>query len=331
MKIISDQVIRNLGISPVTCIEWIKESLSIKSGAELPVKMGVHPADGEFFSSMPCLLPGPVHIVDIQGDNNLKLKRRYFGIKIVHRLLNAVPSLGSHVLLYDASNGELLALMDANWITAMRTGALSAAAAKSLRNSVANTYGFIGLGNTARATMLCLLAQEPEKKFEVKLLRYKDQHKSFEDRFQNYPNVTFSECDDINELAKTSDVLFSCITHANGNIIEDVTNIKQGITIIPVHTQGFMNCDTVFDRIFGDDTNHIKGFRYFNQFKGYNEIGEVFAGRDPGRENDEQRIINYNYGLGLHDVVYAAKIYELTENQDLPEVNLFKETRKFWI
>ncbi len=331
MKIISDQVIRNLGISPVTCIEWVKEALAIKSGAELPVKMGVHPADGEFFTSMPCLLPSPIQDVDCQVNSGLKLKRRYFGLKLVHRLLTAVPSLGSNLLLYDASSGDLLALMDADWITAMRTGALSAAAAKSLRKSNAKTYGFIGLGNTARATMLCMLEQEPNEKFEVKLLRYKDQHESFEERFKDYSNVTFTESDDVNELAESSDVLFSCITHAEGNVVKDVATFKQGITIIPVHTQGFMNCDTIFDRIFGDDTNHVSGFRYFSQFKGYNEIGEVFAGRDHGRENDQQRIINYNYGLGLHDVVYAAKIYELTENQNLPTINLFKETRKFWI
>lgn len=331
MRIISDQVIRNLGISPVSCVEWVKESLSIKSGAELPVKMGVHPAEGEFFTSMPCLLPPPIQDIDSQVNSGLKLKRRYFGLKLVHRLLTAVPSLGSNLLLYDASSGDLLALMDADWITAMRTGALSAAAAKSLRKKNAKTYGFIGLGNTARATLLCLLEQEPHEKFDVKLLRYKDQHESFEERFKDYSNVTFTESDDVNELAESSDVLFSCITHAEGNVVKDVATFKQGITIIPVHTQGFMNCDTVFDRIFGDDTNHVRGFRYFSQFKGYNEIGEVFAGRDHGRENDEQRIINYNYGLGLHDVVYAAKIYELTENQDLPTINLFKETRKFWI
>ena len=281
----------------------------------------------------PCLVfyPPPIQDIDSQVNGGLKLKRRYFGLKLVHRLLTAVPSLGSNLLLYDATTGDLLALMDADWITAMRTGALSAAAARSLRSSNANTYGFIGLGNTARATMLCLLEMEPERKFNIKLLRYKDQTASFVERFKDYPNASFSEFDDVNELAETSDVLFSCITHADGNVVEDVSRFKPGITIIPVHTQGFMNCDTVFDRIFGDDTNHVRGFRYFNQFKGYNEIGEVFAGRDPGRENDEQRIINYNYGLGLHDVVYAAKIYELTENQDLPTINLFKETRKFWI
>ena len=252
-------------------------------------------------------------------------------MKLVHRLLSAVPSLGSNLLLYDASTGELLALMDADWITAMRTGALSAAAAKSLRNSDANVYGFIGLGNTARATLLCLLEQEPERQFEVKLLKYKDQHKLFEERFKDYPNVIFSATEDVNELAGDADVLFSCIAHADGNIVKDVNSFKKGITIIPVHTQGFMNCDTVFDCVFGDDTNHVSGFCYFNQFKRYNEIGEVFAERDPGRENDEQRIINYNYGLGLHDVVFASKIYELTESQELPIIELFRETRKFWI
>jgi len=61
MRIISDQVIRSLGISPMTCVEWVKESLSVKSRSELPVKMGVHPADGEFFTSMPCLLSPPIY------------------------------------------------------------------------------------------------------------------------------------------------------------------------------------------------------------------------------------------------------------------------------
>ena len=330
MKIISDQIIRNLGIAPITCIDWIKESLSIKSYAELPVKMAVHPTEGEFFTSMPCLLPKPTQTTENQFDEK-PFKKQYFGLKIVHRLLSAIPSLGSNLLLYDAATGELLALMDADWITAMRTGALSAASAKQLRKSNAKTYGFIGLGNTARATLLCLLEQEPERHFEVKLLRYKDQHLLFCERFKNYTNVSFTESDDVAELIRTSDVLFSCITHSEGNMVNDVSIFQPGITIIPIHTQGFINCDTEFDRIFGDDTNHIKGFRYFSQFKGYNEIGEVFAGRDPGRESDTQRIINYNYGLAIHDVVFAAKIYELTIIQNTPKIDLFKETKKFWI
>lgn len=62
-----------------------------------------------------------------------------------------------------------------------------------------------------------------------------------------------------------------------------------------------------------------------------NEIGEVLAGRDIGRRSDEQRIIDYNYGLALHDVVYAAKIYELTEKLNLPIITFVKENEKFWV
>ena len=96
----------------------------------------------------------------------------------------------------------------------------------------------------------------------------------------------------------------------NGLLVEDERTFKPGITVIPVHMRGLQNCDTTFDRVFGDDTDHVKGFKYFSQIKNYNEIGEVFAGRDPDRGNDEQRIIDYNYGLALHVVVYASKIYE---------------------
>ncbi len=327
MKVLSEQLIRNLNISPVTCIEWVKESLAMKSASELPVKMSVHPGEGEFFTTMPCLLPPPDGENPYQGT----FRRQYFGVKVVHRLLDAVPSLGSKLLLYDARTGELLALIDADWITAMRTGALAAAASKALRKQHAKTYGFMGLGNTARAALTCILEQEPEMLFHVKLLRYKHYEDDFCKRFEAYSNVSFSFTDDVRELVQSSDVFFSCITHATGNIVEDISCFRPGITLIPIHTQGFMNCDTVFDRILGDDTKHVSGFRYFNQFRDYNEIGEVFAGRDPGRTSDNQRIIQYSYGLAIHDIVFAAKIFEQVEKQDMPQLELYQETRKFWL
>lgn len=318
MKIISEQTIRSLGISPKECMAWIYESFSMKTEAQLPAKISVHPAEYDFFTSMPCLLPG--------GKSNV----RYFGIKEVHRIEGAVPSLGSDMLLYNAVNGELLALIDCDWITTMRTGAVAAASAKALRRSNANVYGFIGLGNTARATLVCVLESEPDKHFSVKLLRYKDQAERFIERFSRYKNVSFEILDDINELARISDVFISCITSANGLLVEDERTFQPGVTVIPVHMRGLQNCDTTFDRVFVDDTDHVKGFKYFSQFRDYNEIGEVFAGRDPGRRNDEQRIIDYNYGLALHDVVYASKIYEKVKDRDIPSIDIIKETEKYW-
>ena len=323
MKIISEQLIRSLGITPKECVAWIYESFNMKQDAQLPAKISVHPADFDFFTSMPCLLP-------VSSKRGGKIEQ-YFGIKEVHRLEGAVPSLGSDMMLYNAKNGELLALVDCDWITTMRTGAVAAVSAKALRKEGANTYGIVGLGNTGRATMLCILEAEPEKHFKVKLLRYKDQAELFIERFKDYKNVVFEIVDDINELARTADVFISCITSASGLLVEDEKAFQPGVTVIPVHMRGLQNCDTTFDRVFGDDTDHVKGFKYFPQYKDYNEIGEVLAGRDPGRKSQEQRIIDYNYGLALHDVVFASKIYELVAAKDVPSIEIIKETEKFWV
>jgi ornithine cyclodeaminase len=323
MKIITQQQIYSLDISPATCVEWIRESFSIKQKADLPAKISVHPEDGEFFTSMPCLLPSP-------NDVDIKFERRYFGVKEVHRLLNSVPSLGSDMMLYDAQTGELLALLDTDWITTMRTGAVAAVSAKTLRKSNAETYGIVGLGNTARATMLCILEQEPERHFPVKLVKYKDQAELFIERFKEYQNVSFEIVDSAESMAGDVDVFISCITNAQGLLVPDEKTFKSGVTVIPVHMRGLQNCDTTFDRVFGDDTAHVQGFKYFNQYRDYNEIGEVLAGRDPGRRSDEQRIIDYNYGLALHDVVYAAKIYEKLKDAS-QEIRIEHETSKFWV
>lgn len=319
MKIITEKEIRGLNISPKICVDWIRESFSLKRMAQLPAKISVHPADTDFFTSMPCLLP-----VNEEGN-------RYFGIKEVHRIEGAVPSLGSDMMLYDAKTGELLALIDCDWITTMRTGAVAAVSAQALRKKSALVYGFVGLGNTARATLLCILENEPGKQFEVRLLRYKNQADLFIERFRDYDNIDFEIVDDINEMASGADVFISCITSAEGLLIEDEKMFRPGVTVIPVHMRGFQNCDTAFDRVFGDDTEHIKGFRYFPQYRDYNEIGEVLAGRDPGRKTQQQRIIDYNYGLAIHDVLYASKIYESMRGHGGSVVSYEKETKKYWI
>lgn len=323
MKILSEKVIRDLGISPKQCVEWIRESFASKGDAQLPTKVSVHPVNDDFITTMPCLLSAP-------ADPN---SVHYFGVKVIRRIVGAEPSLGSELMLYNARTGELLALMDTDWITTMRTGAVAAVSIKALRKSNAEKYGFVGLGNTARAALLCLLEQEPDKFFQVQLLRYKNQADLFVERFRNYKNVSFTIVDDINQMAHDVDVFVSCITSANGLIVENERTFQPGVTVIPVHMRGLQNCDVAFDRVFGDDTDHIRNFKFFQQYHDYNEIGEVLAGRDPGRRDDNQRIIDYNYGLGLHDVFFASRLYEIlmAECASLPEFEIVKETEKFWV
>jgi ornithine cyclodeaminase len=315
MKIITQHDIKNLNISPTQCIEWVKESFALKESALLPAKISLHPQGNDFFNTMPCVLPSPYN---------------YFGVKVVHRIKGAVPALGGDILLYDSNNGTLLSMMDADWITTMRTGAVAVLAISTFRGSNAKKYGFIGLGNTGRATMLCLLDSEPDVMHNVLLLRYKNQAELFIERFKDYKNVNFTICDDSSELVSHSDVIVSCVTEASELICEDNSLYREGCLVVPVHTRGFQNCDLFFDKVYADDTAHVCGFKYFNRFKKFAEIQDVIMGKKVGRESDRERILSYNIGLGLHDVLYAAKIYELIKDLST-DIVIERESEKFWI
>ncbi len=41
----------------------------------------------------------------------------------------------------------------------------------------------------------------------------------------------------------------------------------------------------------------------------YTELGEIITGKKPGRENEKERIIDFNYGLAIEDVAMATEIY----------------------
>jgi ornithine cyclodeaminase/alanine dehydrogenase-like protein (mu-crystallin family) len=315
MKIISERQIRDLGISPSTCLKWVKESFGMKKEAQLPPKLSIHPQGQDFFNTMPCLLPPSFG---------------RFGVKEVHRIAGAVPALGSDILLYDSRNGDLLAMLDGDWITTMRTGAVATLAIQTFRKSGDVRYGFVGLGNTGRASMLCLLEAEPDTMHDVQLMRYKDQAELFIERFKDYGNVKFTIVADPEKMVRECDVIVSCITDAQDLFCKDDNAYRPGCLVIPVHSRGFQNCDLFFDKVFGDDTGHICGFKYFNRYKYFAEISQVLLGESQGRENDEERILSYNIGLGLHDILFASRIYDNIGAMS-PDIEIKRETEKFWI
>lgn len=296
MRDITTKDIIELNISPSQCVEWVSQAFRLKNRCQLPAKVSVHPSGNDFFTTMPCLLP------DEYGR---------FGVKVVSRINGRVPALKSDLMLFDSHSGELLALVNCDWITAMRTGAVATLAIKTFRNSTANTYAFVGLGSTARATLTCLIESSADEMLNIRLFRYKDHAEKIMEEYSIYNNVTFTIADTMEQLVDNADVVVSCITDAQGLLVEDASLFKPGVLIVPVHTRGFQNCDTIFDKVFADDTDHVKGFRYFSQFREYHQIEEVLKGEVAGRSNDKERILSYNIGLGLHDVFFASKIYDM--------------------
>lgn len=234
-----------------------------------------------------------------------------------------VPALSSEILLYDSLSGECLALMDGDWITTMRTGAVAAHAIQRLAVPGFTHLGFMGLGNTAMSSLACIATLFSDRELEVGLLRYKDQAQEFAKRFGMFENVKFHVVEDVEGLARFSQVLVSCVTSAPGEFCGPEA-FAPGSLLVPVHTRGFMSCDLAFDRIVCDDEGHVSSFGYYPQFNHkLVEMSDVLLGNKPGRESDEQRIIAYNIGIALHDMVFASRIYDmLADDEPMEALNV---------
>jgi len=318
MKVITHNDIMNLNIDPKQCLGWVSEMLENKHSVILPAKISMKPTDEVFYNVMPSLLP----------------QHEIGGVKVVNRYPQRTPVLDSQILLYDFNTGELKALIDGNYITTMRTGAVAVHSIKLFSKSNFRKIGMIGLGNQARATIKILLSEFPDKEFVFKLFKYKDQHKIFQDYVQSlYPEskVDFIYCDTYQETVRGSEVIISSATYLASDICPDDC-YEEGCLVIPIHTRGFMNCDLFFDKVYADDTDHVHHFKYFDKFKKYAEVSDVLTGTAEGRLNDKERILVYNIGLSMHDLYFSHKIFELAEKQNIgQELSLDSPSSKFWI
>lgn len=237
-------------------------------------------------------------------------------------------------MLFDAETGEFLALMDGNWITAMRTGAVAAHSINLFGKQNYQTIGIVGLGNTARSSLLVLASIE-KRPLNIKLLRYKDQAEQFIYRFQEYPNLNFEIVDQTEKLVKGTDVILSCATYFENDICAD-NCFDEGVLVVPVHTRGFTNCDLFFDKVYADDTSHVDHFKYFKKFKYYAEVSDVINQRAVGRQNNKERIIVYNIGVSIHDIYYASQIFQIFKNNpelynSLKDADMHDPQEKFWV
>lgn len=313
MKFITHQDISDLNITPEEAYSWAEYVINNKQKMTLPPKISIKPEtqEGVFCNVMPCYL------------------EQYGGVKMVTRYPDRVPALDSQILLLDTKTGVTKAVMDANLITALRTGAVCVHSLLQFAVKDFSVIGMMGLGNVARAIMMVLLCKVRDRKLTVKLLKYNDEHLLFAERFKDCNNVDFVFAENARKLVADSDVVISAVTYADHNICED-EYFKPGVVVIPVHTLGFTNCDLFFDKVFADDYDHVKDFKYFDRFRSFSEVSDVVKGTKPGRESDKERILVYNIGIALHDIYFAGKIYDkIGESADDVEFKAPKE--RFWL
>ena len=291
--------------------EWVREAFITKANFILPPKISIKYGGGTFFNTMPCVSE----------------RAAIAGVKIVSRHADRHPILSSKIILSDPMTGDDLALLEGDYITVLRTGAIETLAVENY-----SRLGLIGLGNTAYASFDVLMRckKNPDARIDVMLLRYKDQAEKFIDRFKGLSNVSFSIVDNFEKIAENSQVLLSCVTEAH-DVFCDADKYPRGVLIVPVHTKGFQNCDLVFDRIFADDIGHVSGFKHFSEFskRSFGEISDVLNGKLVGRTNDRERILSYNIGIAIHDLYFARKIYDRLKD-DCIDVDLESPSEKIF-
>lgn len=75
-----------------------------------------------------------------------------------------LPSINGAIMVLDAETGKLRAILGANWITAMRTAALSAVAARRLADPASETVAFVGTGVQAHSHLAAFKDMFPLKR-----------------------------------------------------------------------------------------------------------------------------------------------------------------------
>lgn len=292
MKYISTEEIEKINLSNKEILNLVEATIKAKKDSILPPKTSMHFHDHDFFNVMPAIIP------------TLNLA----GVKCINRYEHNTPSLNGDIFLYDFKTGLLKSVMDAKRITTLRTAAVAVHSIKLLAKSDYKIVSFIGLGEIGQATLKILIDLN-DRPLIIRLFNYKDHAVKTKKLYENTKNVKFEIFDDYIEMVKDSDVVVSAITYASQDFAPECV-YKKGVLLVPIHTLGFQGCDLTFDKIFGDDYGHIQHFKYFNQFKTFNEVSEILNGTCKGRENNEERIIAYNIGIALHDLALANLVLQ---------------------
>lgn len=165
-----------------------------------------------------------------------------------------LPQINGLVTLLDSVTGLPLALISANWITAIRTAALSAAAAKCMANPDAQIAAFVGCGVQARSHLKAFVTMFNLKKIHVfgRGQANIDALCALAREFGLKTDVFYSG----QEAVKEADVIVSSITYTpNVEPFLDARGLKPGVFAAitdlgaPWYPEGLAG----FDRIAIDD------------------------------------------------------------------------------
>ena len=278
---------------------------------EMPPKPGIHTRKDAFIHAMPAYIPG-------LKSAGVKWVSGYPG-----NLNKKLPYISGLLILNDPDTGIPIALMDATWITAKRTGAATAVAAKYLARKDSSTVGILACGVQGRSNLEALSCQ-----FELKRVKAYDINMDVAEKFASeMTELAQVEIEVVNNPRDAVAGLDLVVTSApilkNPDPIIEAGWLGEGSFASPVDFDSYWKGEALMqaDKLATDDIDQMDYYREAGYFKdtpqAYADLGEIAAGKRPGRENDDERTISINLGLALDDMATAILIYRKARKMEV--------------
>lgn len=248
------------------------------------------------------------------------------GVKVVgdyvYNYKLGLPSEIALLNLYDPRTGAPLAIVDATEITNMRTGALTALGAKHLARKNSKILGHLGSRGTAWWNVILL-----DRIFDFEEIRVNskrlDSMNDFARRLSEYLKKPVKAVASSEECLKGADIMVEATRLLEPEVLLKTEWITPGTFVVPYGTISAveLSLTDVMDKMVVDDWGQCKGGKFgslrrhvdsgkLSKETLYAELGDIVAGKKPGRENDQERILFWHRGLSLNDIALGHFIYE---------------------
>ncbi|MBN1829689.1 MAG: ornithine cyclodeaminase family protein [Deltaproteobacteria bacterium] len=233
------------------------------------------------------------------------------------------------VYLYNVERGNLEAIIEANYMGMMRTGAANGVAARWMSRQDSSVVGLFGAGWQANGQIEALCRVRPIKKAKVMDLnkeRLATFCRSNEEKLgiEVTPAATADEAvigSDIVTTVTTSPApLFSHnlvgpglhINAAGSNALirtelDERTLLKAHIIAVDSRDVAAKECGDLLPLL-------EKGRIHWNEIP---ELGDIIAGRVPGREQPDQITIFESHGMGIQDLAIGARVLAAAREKGL--------------
>lgn len=305
------------GCAMAEAIEAVAEGFrALSEGrAHAPARVGV-PLAGEGVSlAMPCSIDGwayaSVKVVNVAPGN------------VAARL----PLIHATVVLIEARTGRALAILDGTSVTALRTGASGGVAARALARPDASVLALFGAGAQARTQLLGAAAALPGLREARVVARDASHTAAFVAWARTEPALAgvAVRAAGAGEALRGADLVVTATTSATP--VFDGAALAPGVHVTAVGafrpTARELDEATIRGARLVVDERHA-AFAEAGELQGLRpedaaELGEVLAGRAPGRTSRDERTVFKSVGNAVQDLVVAARVYERALAEDFGE------------